>query len=74
MLTLDIRQRSASLGWKTEGNLASRDLCMLRDERVRTDDAILTLVTCYPFSYVGAAPERFVVRAALEPVQIARAP
>jgi sortase A len=23
----------------------------------------LTLVTCYPFSYVGAAPERFVVRA-----------
>ena len=24
---------------------------------------MLTLVTCYPFSYVGAAPERFVVRA-----------
>jgi sortase A len=23
----------------------------------------LTLVTCYPFSYVGAAPERFVVKA-----------
>ncbi len=24
---------------------------------------VLTLVTCYPFSYVGAAPERFIVRA-----------
>ncbi len=23
----------------------------------------LTLITCYPFSYVGAAPQRFVVRA-----------
>lgn len=23
----------------------------------------LTLITCYPFHYVGAAPERFVVRA-----------
>jgi sortase A len=24
---------------------------------------ILTLVTCYPFYYVGAAPDRFIVRA-----------
>jgi sortase A len=39
-----------------------------------TTQPSLTLVTCYPFSYVGAAPERFVVRAALDPVQIARAP
>jgi sortase A len=23
----------------------------------------LTLVTCYPFSYVGRAPKRFIVRA-----------
>jgi len=28
-----------------------------------SDDAILTLVTCYPFNLVGAAPKRFVVRA-----------
>ena len=27
------------------------------------DDAILTLVTCYPFYYVGPAPKRFIVRA-----------
>jgi sortase A len=28
-----------------------------------TPDPALTLVTCYPFTYVGAAPERFIVRA-----------
>ena len=26
-------------------------------------DAVLTLVTCYPFGYVGRAPNRFIVRA-----------
>lgn len=29
------------------------------------DQAILTLVTCYPFNYVGAAPQRYVVIAQL---------
>jgi sortase A len=28
-----------------------------------THQQVLTLVTCYPFSYVGAAPQRFIVRA-----------
>ena len=28
-----------------------------------SDDATLTLITCYPFSYIGNAPERFIVRA-----------
>lgn len=28
-----------------------------------SDDATLTLITCYPFSYIGSAPERFIVRA-----------
>jgi sortase A len=28
-----------------------------------TDRAALTLVTCYPFYYVGSAPQRFIVRA-----------
>jgi LPXTG-site transpeptidase (sortase) family protein len=28
-----------------------------------SDDAILTLVTCYPFNFVGSAPKRFIVRA-----------
>ena len=30
-------------------------------------DEILTLVTCYPFYYVGPAPNRFIVRALAEP-------
>jgi sortase A len=28
-----------------------------------TDESVLTLVTCYPFHFVGSAPERFIVRA-----------
>jgi sortase A len=28
-----------------------------------TDEATLTLITCYPFDYVGPAPQRFIVRA-----------
>ena len=28
-----------------------------------TDTQILTLVTCYPFYFVGSAPDRFIVRA-----------
>ena len=28
-----------------------------------SNDATLTLITCYPFRYVGSAPQRFVVRA-----------
>jgi sortase A len=32
-----------------------------------TPDPSLTLVTCYPFTYIGAAPERFIVRARLTP-------
>lgn len=30
-----------------------------------SDDAVLTLVTCYPFAFVGSAPKRFVVRSIL---------
>jgi sortase A len=32
-----------------------------------TPDPALTLVTCYPFYYVGSAPKRFIVRAIREP-------
>jgi sortase A len=28
-----------------------------------SEDATLTLITCYPFTYIGNAPERFIVRA-----------
>jgi len=32
-----------------------------------SDDAVLTLVTCYPFYFVGSAPQRFIVRAHRSP-------
>jgi sortase A len=31
-----------------------------------TSDAVLNLITCYPFQYVGSAPKRFIVHADLE--------
>jgi sortase A len=37
------------------------NLALLRPE----SKAVLTLVTCYPFHYVGRAPQRFIVRAEL---------
>ena len=39
-----------------------------------TDRASLTLVTCYPFNYFGAAPQRFIVRATLAGTAAANAP
>lgn len=30
-----------------------------------SSESVLTLVTCYPFYYVGSAPQRFIVRAIL---------
>lgn len=32
-----------------------------------TRDTVLTLVTCFPFGFVGPAPNRFIVRASLTP-------
>ena len=34
------------------------------DSLAETDEPALTLVTCFPFHYVGRAPRRFIVRAA----------
>ena len=55
---------------------AGRHEYVVRDTRVvkptdvsvldPTPDPTLTLVTCYPFSYVGPAPKRFIVRAELD--------
>ena len=38
----------------------ARDLSVLDP----TDDEVLTLITCYPFTLLGRAPDRFIVRAA----------
>jgi sortase A len=31
------------------------------------DSKLLTMITCYPFYYIGSAPQRFIVTARLEP-------
>jgi sortase A len=38
----------------------------------RTPQAALTLVTCYPFWFIGHAPKRFIVRALAEPSPVER--
>lgn len=46
-----------------------------RDDRtviVPTEDAVLTLTTCYPFNHIGATTDAFVVSAKLVEAQIAR--
>jgi sortase A len=35
-----------------------------------TDDSMVTLVTCYPFYFVGHAPKRYIVKAALVDAEI----
>jgi hypothetical protein len=39
-----------------------------------TSTRALTLVTCFPFYYVGAAPQRFIVRAVLAGRKAASSP
>jgi sortase A len=46
-----------------------RNVSMLKP----TTASVLTLVTCYPFYYVGPAPKRFIVRAELVETVLARA-
>jgi sortase A len=45
-----------------------RDTWVLNDPPSAT---VLTLVTCYPFTYVGSAPDRFIVRAAQPDARVA---
>ena len=37
-----------------------------------SESTLLTLITCYPFYYVGYAPDRYVVRATLAPTESTR--
>jgi sortase A len=43
--------------------VSPKDTSVLRPTRTST----LTLVTCYPFTYIGSAPQRFIVRAVASP-------
>jgi len=48
--------------------IVSTEIVGPEDTRVLYPEAheTLTLITCYPFTFVGAAPKRFVVRAQCE--------
>jgi LPXTG-site transpeptidase (sortase) family protein len=57
--------RIRTVGGRYEYLVDSTEVVRAEDTRVLdpTGDAVLTLVTCYPFEYVGHAPNRFIVRA-----------
>ena len=56
-------------GRRYDYRVVSTEVVGPREVRVLdpTGEAVLTLVTCYPFGYVGNAPDRFVVRASRVP-------
>jgi sortase A len=62
VITLATRDR------KFQYRVASTEVVRPRDVGVlnRTAQETLTLVTCYPFSFVGSAPKRFIVHAVCE--------
>ena len=55
--------REGTFTYRVQGTqiVEPRDTWVLRP----TDVSAVTLVTCYPFRYVGSAPQRFIVRAEL---------
>ena len=55
--------RDGTFTYRVEGTriVNPRDVWVLD----QTEDPALTLITCYPFRYIGSAPQRFIVRAQL---------
>lgn len=62
MITLATRERKFQYRVVSTQVVRPRDVGVLN----RTAQETLTLVTCYPFSFVGSAPKRFVVHAICE--------
>jgi LPXTG-site transpeptidase (sortase) family protein len=52
------------------GVVTSRDVSVLAE----TSETVLTLITCFPFSLLGNAPDRFIVRAAAVVTGVAAPP
>lgn len=68
---IDLSGRTAPARYRvTATHIVDRDET---DRLAQSDDARLTLVTCYPFYYVGPAPQRFIVEAELLESELARA-
>jgi sortase A len=65
----DIRPQDVVRLTTPDGSFEYRVLWLAIVDPARTDvvastaESLLTLVTCYPFDYVGSAPLRYVVRA-----------
>jgi sortase A len=61
---IELRTEHGAYRYRVESTriVGPREVQVLRP----TATASLTLVTCYPFYYVGSAPKRFIVRAGLE--------
>lgn len=57
---------------RTEYRITSIEIVAPSEVRVLapTDQRTLTLVTCYPFYFVGHAPQRFIVKAEAQTVQV----
>jgi len=63
-------QRGTGLDDKTDRYVVRNiSIVMPSDTRLlqNTSESTLTLVTCFPFRYVGSAPQRYIVQAALIP-------
>jgi sortase A len=58
-ITLKTRRGDFEYLVESTAIVAPTDVRVLRP----TDTRTLTLITCFPFSYVGPAPDRFIVRA-----------
>ena len=58
---ITLRTRGGDFEYLVESTAVVRptDLTVIQT----TDRSTLTLTTCFPFSYVGPAPDRFIVRA-----------
>ena len=64
LLQLSVTTSHGTLAYRVVGFrvVEPNDLSVLSP----TDDDTLTLITCYPFRYVGSAPQRFIVTARRE--------
>jgi sortase A len=58
-IRIDAAERSYRYRIVETSIVSPKDVRSLRPE----SDAVITLITCYPFYFIGPAPKRFVVRA-----------
>jgi sortase A len=67
--TIDVQRATATDHYVVRAihTVSPKDISVLK----RTDGPTLTLITCYPFYFVGAAPQRYIIEASLLPQRTA---